>query len=62
MVKRLYEYARKGETVERPTRQITIHSLELLDELKYMKAKKLHFLCVSHVVKDVYSHVSGSNW
>lgn len=30
--KRLYEYARKGETVERPTRQVTIYALELLDD------------------------------
>lgn len=29
--KRLYEYARKGETVERPTRRVTIYELELLD-------------------------------
>ena len=29
--KRLYELARQGETVERPPRQVTIHSLELLD-------------------------------
>ncbi|KGR75464.1 tRNA pseudouridine(55) synthase TruB [Ureibacillus manganicus] len=30
--RRLYEYARKGETVERPTRVVTIYSLELLDD------------------------------
>jgi len=29
--KRLYELARQGETVERPPRAVTIHSLELLD-------------------------------
>ncbi|HLO12368.1 MAG TPA: tRNA pseudouridine(55) synthase TruB [Pseudoneobacillus sp.] len=30
--KRLYEYARKGIEVERPTRTVTIYSIELLDE------------------------------
>jgi tRNA pseudouridine55 synthase len=30
--KRLYEYARKGIEVERPTRRVTIYSIELLDE------------------------------
>ena len=30
--KRLYEYARKGIEVERPTRKVTIYSIELLDE------------------------------
>ncbi|OCA85432.1 tRNA pseudouridine(55) synthase TruB [Bacillus sp. FJAT-27225] len=30
--KRLYEYARKGIEVERPSRMVTIYSLELLDE------------------------------
>jgi tRNA pseudouridine55 synthase len=29
--RKLYEYARAGETVERPARQITIHDIELLD-------------------------------
>jgi tRNA pseudouridine55 synthase len=29
---RLYEYARKGIEVERPTRKVTIYSIELLDE------------------------------
>ncbi len=32
--KRLYEYARSGETVERPQRNVTIHSLTLLSEPK----------------------------
>ena len=31
-VKRLYEYARKGIEVERPTREVKIYSIELLDE------------------------------
>jgi tRNA pseudouridine55 synthase len=30
--KRLYEYARKGQEVERPTRKVTIYSIELLDD------------------------------
>ncbi|MFC0558561.1 tRNA pseudouridine(55) synthase TruB [Halalkalibacter alkalisediminis] len=33
--KKLYEYARAGKEVERPERNITIHSIELLSELTY---------------------------
>ncbi|MGL4820325.1 MAG: tRNA pseudouridine(55) synthase TruB [Bacilli bacterium] len=31
--KKLYEYARKGQTVERPVRTITIHTLERIDDV-----------------------------
>ncbi|WP_291757693.1 tRNA pseudouridine(55) synthase TruB [Lysinibacillus sp. UBA5990] len=41
--KRLYEYARKGETVERPTRQVTIYALELLDEKKSYEGQEITF-------------------
>ena len=41
--KRLYEYARKGETVERPTRQVTIYDLELLDEVELYEGKEITF-------------------
>ena len=41
--KRLYEYARKGETVERPTRQVTIHSLELLDDVDVYEGQEITF-------------------
>lgn len=41
--KRLYEYARKGETVERPTRQVTIHSLELLDDVAVYEGQEITF-------------------
>lgn len=30
--KKLYEYARKGQTVERPTREVTIYNLTVLDD------------------------------
>ena len=30
--KKLYEYARKGQTVERPTREVTIYHLTVLDD------------------------------
>ena len=33
--KRLYEYARKNQEVERPSRNVTIHSIELLSDLTY---------------------------
>lgn len=32
--KRLYEYARQGMVIERPSRKITIHKLELLSDIK----------------------------
>ena len=55
--KRLYEYARKGESVERPTRQVTIYDLELLDELAQYEGKKSHFQYVSLVVKGhIFEH------
>lgn len=41
--KRLYEYARKGETVERPTRQVTIYALELLDEIELYEGQEITF-------------------
>lgn len=41
--KRLYEYARKGETIERPTRQVTIYSLELLDEVELYEGQEITF-------------------
>lgn len=33
--RKLYEYARAGETVERPERTVTIHSFERISPLKY---------------------------
>ncbi len=41
--RKLYEYARKGETVERPTRTVTIHSLELLDETEHFEGEEITF-------------------
>ena len=33
--RRLYEYARKGETVERPSRQVTVYSFKRTSDLKF---------------------------
>ena len=41
--KRLYEYARKGEIVERPTRQVTIYALELLDDVEIYEGQEITF-------------------
>ncbi|MDI7741707.1 tRNA pseudouridine(55) synthase TruB [Lysinibacillus fusiformis] len=41
--KRLYEYARKGEVVERPTRKVTIYSLELLDDAQNFEGEEATF-------------------
>jgi tRNA pseudouridine55 synthase len=40
---RLYEYARKGIEVERPTRKITIYSIELLDDREEFSGETINF-------------------
>ncbi len=40
---RLYEYARKGIEVERPTRKVTIYSIELLDEREQFEGEIVSF-------------------
>ncbi|MBS4189276.1 tRNA pseudouridine(55) synthase TruB [Bacillus sp. FJAT-49705] len=41
--KRLYEYARQGITVERPTRKVTIYSIELLDNRDIFVGETIQF-------------------
>lgn len=41
--KRLYEYALKGQTVERPSRNIEIHSIDLLDEAETFSGDEIKF-------------------
>lgn len=41
--KKLYEYARKGEVVERPTRKVTIYSLQLLDDVEKFEGEEITF-------------------
>jgi tRNA pseudouridine55 synthase len=41
--KRLYEYARKGIEVERPTRRVNIYSIELLDDRLEFKGDTISF-------------------
>lgn len=41
--KRLYEYARKGLEVERPSRKVTIYNLELLDKREDYQGETVHF-------------------
>ncbi|WP_107840997.1 tRNA pseudouridine(55) synthase TruB [Metasolibacillus meyeri] len=41
--KKLYEYARAGQTVERPTRQVTIYDLALLDEADIFQGEQVQF-------------------
>lgn len=43
--KRLYEYARKGEEIEIPTRRVTIYQLELIDFDKTQDKAKLLITC-----------------
>lgn len=35
--KRLYEYAREGKVIERPSREVTIHSIDLCSEVTYLQ-------------------------
>lgn len=41
--KRLYEYAREGKVIERPSRKVTIHDIELLDERTVFKGDSVSF-------------------
>ncbi|HZG72243.1 MAG TPA: tRNA pseudouridine(55) synthase TruB, partial [Chondromyces sp.] len=41
--KKLYEYARQGIEVERPSRTVTIHELELLDERELFEGETITF-------------------
>lgn len=41
--KKLYEYARAGQTVERPTRKITIYELELLEDAQQFEGEEVRF-------------------
>ncbi|MGR6897773.1 tRNA pseudouridine(55) synthase TruB [Rummeliibacillus sp. BSL5] len=52
--KKLYEYARRGETVERPTRQVTIYELELLDHSTEYKGEKIRFAVRISCSKGTY--------
>ncbi|MEK4228778.1 tRNA pseudouridine(55) synthase TruB [Solibacillus sp. FSL H8-0538] len=41
--KKLYEYARAGQTVERPTRTITIYELKLVDDADHFEGEEVRF-------------------
>ncbi|RUL55760.1 tRNA pseudouridine(55) synthase TruB [Lysinibacillus antri] len=41
--KKLYEYARKGQTVERPTRKVSIYSLDLLEGVQKFEGEEITF-------------------
>ncbi|MCZ2257019.1 tRNA pseudouridine(55) synthase TruB [Sporosarcina sp. G11-34] len=41
--RRLYEYARKGIEVERPSRTVTIDKLEILDDAEYFEGSEVTF-------------------
>ncbi len=44
--KKLYEYARAGQEVERPVRTITIHEFVLLDDREMFEGKTFHSVSV----------------
>ena len=51
--KKLYEYARNGETVELPKRSIKINSIDLISDIEY-KNGKTYFSFITNVSKGTY--------
>ncbi|MGM0844641.1 MAG: tRNA pseudouridine(55) synthase TruB [Bacillota bacterium] len=41
--KRLYEYAREGKVIDRPSRKVTIHNIELLDNREVFEGDNISF-------------------
>lgn len=52
--RKLYEYARAGETVERPSREVMIYSIELLDNEDAYSSKEVTFSVRIHCGKGTY--------
>ncbi|WP_053366208.1 tRNA pseudouridine(55) synthase TruB [Bacillus sp. FJAT-27245] len=52
--KRLYEYARNGQEVERPSRKVTIYALELLDSRTEFAGEKISFRFRAECSKGTY--------
>ncbi len=52
--KRLYEYARQGIEVERPTREVTIYKIELLDEWESLSGEQVSFRFRVNCSKGTY--------
>ncbi len=52
--KKLYEYAREGKEVERPTRKVTIYKLTLLDEEKAFQGEEVNFQIEIDCSKGTY--------
>ena len=61
--KRLYEYARQGMIVERPTRTVNIYSIELLDDRLQFAGRKRYFSFSSYL-RERYLHpyFSCNDW
>lgn len=52
--KRLYEYAREGKVIERPSRKVTIHRLELLDTVTEFNGETISFSIEIDCSKGTY--------
>ncbi|OCA83796.1 tRNA pseudouridine(55) synthase TruB [Pseudobacillus wudalianchiensis] len=52
--KRLYEYARQGIEIERPSRKVTIHELELLDDRESFAGETIQFSFRAACSKGTY--------
>ena len=54
--KKLYEYARKGETVERPIRKVNIDSIARTSELQFEDGNVILILRLSVVKVHIFAH------
>ncbi|WP_391121374.1 tRNA pseudouridine(55) synthase TruB [Psychrobacillus sp. L3] len=52
--KKLYEYAREGKIVERPSRKVTIYTLDLLDEATELSGRNVSFSIEISCSKGTY--------
>ncbi len=52
--KKLYEYAREGKEVERPTRRVTIYQLDLLEEVDSFQGEEVRFQIQIDCSKGTY--------
>ena len=52
--KKLYEYAREGKVIDRPSREVTIHSLKLLEEAKEFSGEQVSFQIEISCSKGTY--------
>ena len=60
-MEKLYEYARKGETIERPKRQVKIDEIERISDLTFIE-QTCHFDIKVTWKRYLYQNVSNRYW